>query len=166
MGKYIAWVDVTRTRGFFEDPPTAWETWMFRQWIKREEAIFSHQQELESSSSSPKDRFTSFLYPFRHEGDRPKKAFYFPTPRASSVDRSQKIKDANDMVMETEKAIGLSQSRSSAATSVASGVKYNLDLDWEGALPQRFLRSQGNHAIQRDFQLPDCDRPDSRKRAN
>ncbi|KAJ4346792.1 uncharacterized protein N0V89_010724 [Didymosphaeria variabile] len=146
----ITWADVTRVRGFFEEEPTAWETWMFRQWIKREEELFGK----DLMTSAENERLTRFLYPYRREGDRPRKAFYSPAPRASSTDRSRKIKDANDMVAEAaEKGPDLSQSRSSAATSVGSGVKYYLDLDLEGSLPERFGRAGSAALARRELQL-------------
>ncbi|KAJ4293473.1 hypothetical protein N0V90_008756 [Kalmusia sp. IMI 367209] len=143
----IAWADVTGTRGFYEECPTAWETWMFRQWIKREEDLFGQ-------SPADNERFTRFLYPFRREGERPRKAFYAPAPRTSSTDRSQKIQDADDRVAEAaEKGPDLSQSRSSAATSVDSGVKYCLDLDYEGYLPERFGRLGSKALARRELQV-------------
>lgn len=100
------------------------------------------------------DRFTRFLCPFRREGERPRKAFYLPTQRASSLHRSSKIEDANDMITEaTEKGQDLSQSSSSAATSIESGVKYCLDLDLEGHLLGRFGGVAGNNAAWQGFQL-------------
>lgn len=150
-GKNIAWTDVTGTRGFFEEPPTAWESWMFRQWIKREEEMFGKEM---SSSFSGGERFTRFLYPFRREGERPRRAFYSPAPRASSTDRSSEIKDANDMLEERmEKIPDLSQSHSSAATSVGSGVKYYVDLDYEGYFPERFGRMGNGTLARRELQL-------------
>jgi hypothetical protein len=158
VGKLVAWTDVTDTRGLFEDPVTKWESWMFRQWIKREEDMFGNEP------SPAEDRFTRFLHPFRHEGERPRKAFYSHAPRASSADRSGRIKDANDMVAEgLEKGSDLTQSRASAATSVESGVKYYLDLDFEGYLPERFGRVGGN-AAWREFQLRGRGRPDMRRK--
>lgn len=106
----LAWVDVTQTRGFYEGQPTNWETWMFRQWIQREEQLFGND-----TPSTGNERFTRFLYPFRHEGDHPRKAFYTPVARASSTERSRKIQDMDDMVAEAaKKGPDLSQSRSSA----------------------------------------------------
>jgi hypothetical protein len=149
-GNNIAWADVTGTRGYFEDPTTDWESWMFRQWIKREEEIFSK----EPGPSADNDRFTHFLYPFRREGERPRKAFYYPVPRASSTDRSCRIKDANDMISEgIEKGLDLSQSRTSAATSVGSGVKYFLDLDYEGYFPERFRRVGADGLARHELQI-------------
>ncbi|ORX94931.1 hypothetical protein BCR34DRAFT_608116 [Clohesyomyces aquaticus] len=148
FGRNIAWTDVTQQRGLFEDPPTAWESWIFRQWIKREEDMFSKEagerpHHLSVSGSSPvEERFTRFLYPYRREGERPRKAFYRHEQRASSVDRSRKIMDAEGLRAMSEKAPDLSQSRSSNATSVGSGVKYRLLLDFEGYLPDRYRRGR------------------------
>ncbi|KAF2728270.1 hypothetical protein EJ04DRAFT_104635 [Polyplosphaeria fusca] len=152
-GDEIAWVDVTGARGILEDVPTAWESWLFRQWIKREEHLFN------SEPSDSAERFTRFLHPYRREGERPRKAFFSPAPRASSVDRSRKIKDADDMVSEaSEKAPDLTQSRSSAATSVNSGVRYYLDLEYEGFLPERYRKSGIEHGMDRSFYRPKAER--------
>ena len=148
----VVWADVTGNRGFLEERPTAWETWMFRQWIKREEELFGAAHS--TFSGFDDERLTRFLYPYRREGERPKKAFYAPSPRASSTNRSRKIQDANDLMEEAyEKGPDLNQSHSSAATSIGSGVRYFLDLDYEGDLPERFKKIGSSAMTKRELQL-------------
>ncbi|KAL1597056.1 hypothetical protein SLS60_008638 [Paraconiothyrium brasiliense] len=145
----ITWADVTKVRGFFEEQSTAWETWIFRQWIKREE-LFGK----DLTTTVENERVTRFLYPYPHDGDRLRKTFYSSAPRASSTDRSRKVQDANDMVTEApEKGPDLSRGCSSAATSVGSGVKYYLDLDLEECLPERFGRAGSAALARRELQL-------------
>lgn len=125
---------------------------MFRQWIKREEELFGTAPS--PFSSSEDERLTRFLYPYRREGERPKKAFYAPSPRASSTNRSRKIQDADDLMEEAyEKGPDLNQSHSSAATSIGSGVRYFLDLDYEGYLPERSRKIGSSAMSKRELQL-------------
>jgi hypothetical protein len=129
--KLVAWV-LNQHSWVWEDRPTMWENWMYRQWIKREDEAFrAFEEEYTSEGVSTAERFTAFLYKFRNDPVVEKAG-----PRRVSSDQQLRVEDESlDKMEKTLQEVKITGAKARRPPMRRSGAKVGETVD--GVIPSR-----------------------------